>query len=194
MAESILNLTIFVALMMGTPGPANLLVMIGGASYGLKNCLPFILGLNTGTLILNVLIGFGFALIIHDSPTLQLSLKIIGGAYMLFLSLQAWFSPAENNPNLKPQFTFLQGVMVPPLNPKAWVMLTIAWVEYGSGLGSFAMQLLIIVSIFFGVQVVSHISWCYLGSLLKSSFKNSVWLKRSMIILTMAVVLWALLL
>ena len=45
MIESYLNLLIFVLLMVGTPGPANLLVMIGGARHGVLPCTGFILGL-----------------------------------------------------------------------------------------------------------------------------------------------------
>ena len=50
MTEPFLRLIVFVVLMVATPGPANLLVMIGGARLGLRGCIGFILGLVSGKL------------------------------------------------------------------------------------------------------------------------------------------------
>ena len=53
--------------MVGTPGPANLLIMSAGAQYGFRDCLPFGLGLIAGKLMLNLAmaIGLGTLLIFH---------------------------------------------------------------------------------------------------------------------------------
>ena len=39
------TLLAFVAFMVGTPGPANLIVMLAGVRQGLRQCIGFILGL-----------------------------------------------------------------------------------------------------------------------------------------------------
>ena len=39
----------FIAFMVGTPGPANLLAMLAGVRQGLRGCIGFISGLVFGT-------------------------------------------------------------------------------------------------------------------------------------------------
>ena len=46
--------------MVATPGPANLLMMIGGAQKGVASCIGFILGLVCGKVFLNLVFGLGF--------------------------------------------------------------------------------------------------------------------------------------
>jgi threonine/homoserine/homoserine lactone efflux protein len=71
MIDTYLPLLGFMILMVGTPGPANLIVMLGGAQVGIKSCMGFIAGLILGKIALNVFIGFGFAIILSGSPMLQ---------------------------------------------------------------------------------------------------------------------------
>ena len=63
MSEAFFSLLVFVLLMVGTPGPANMLAMIGGARLGLRECLGFIAGLTVGKIGVNVLFGVGFGLL-----------------------------------------------------------------------------------------------------------------------------------
>ncbi len=44
--------------MVGTPGPANLLVMLGGSQIGIRSSIGFIFGLIFGTIALNIFIGY----------------------------------------------------------------------------------------------------------------------------------------
>ena len=62
------SLLAFVAFMVGTPGPANLIVMLAGVRQGLRHCFGFILGLIIGKIALNLFIGFGFGLMLAKAP------------------------------------------------------------------------------------------------------------------------------
>ena len=59
----------FIAFMVGTPGPANLLAMLAGVRQGLRDCIGFICGLVFGKILLNLLIGFGFGVGVHRRHT-----------------------------------------------------------------------------------------------------------------------------
>jgi len=63
-----LSLLAFVAFMVGTPGPANLIVMLAGVRQGLRQSFSFILGLIVGKVALNLFIGFGFGLVLAEAP------------------------------------------------------------------------------------------------------------------------------
>ena len=54
----------FVAIMVGTPGPANLLVMLAGVQRGILGSIGFICGLIFGKVILNIFIGLGFGFVL----------------------------------------------------------------------------------------------------------------------------------
>ena len=58
------TLLAFVAFMVGTPGPANLILMLAGVRQGLRQCIGFILGLIVGKIALNLVIGFGFGIVL----------------------------------------------------------------------------------------------------------------------------------
>ena len=75
-----LALLVFVAFMVGTPGPANLVLMIAGMRQGLRGSLSFIFGLILGKILLNILIGSGFGVALASYPKLQIALT-----YMLSL-------------------------------------------------------------------------------------------------------------
>ncbi len=57
--EALGGLWLFLLVMVGSPGPANLLALSAGARAGLRPVLPFICGLVAGKLLLNMLLGVG---------------------------------------------------------------------------------------------------------------------------------------
>lgn len=79
----------FIAFMVGTPGPANLVTMLAGVSQGLQGCAGFILGLIVGKIGLNLFIGFGFGIVLAADPFLQKGLTYASASYIIFLSLRS---------------------------------------------------------------------------------------------------------
>ena len=191
MIESYLNLLIFVLLMVGTPGPANLLVMIGGARHGVLPCAGFILGLVSGKLCLNIVFGVGLGIFLTGQPILLQVLKFASAGYMVWLAAQSWNS-SGGSASQNHQFRFKQGVIVHPLNPKAWVMTLLAWTQFAPELGTPAMQLLLVPLTFALVQLVFHTAWCAAGALMQRAIPQQQLLTRGLILLTIAVVVWAL--
>ena len=192
MIEAYLALLTFILFMVATPGPANLLVMIGGAQRGVAACTGFILGLVCGKLCLNVVFGLGFGLFLADQPLLTNVLKFVSAGYMIWLALQSWNDHSNDGATHNP-FSFRRGVIVHPLNPKAWVMVILAWSQFAPAMGSLGVQLLLVTAGFAAIQLVFHIMWCASGALLQRAVPRSLWLTRSMILITVAIVIWALL-
>ena len=195
MIEAYLSLFGFMVLMVGTPGPANLLAMLGGSQIGFRSCTGFLLGLAVGKIPLNIFIGFGFGVVLSDNPTLFQTFKYISAGYMIYLAARSWNTKSVQVESVQQahQFHFKQGVIVHPLNPKAWVMSALAWSNFAPAIGSFPTQLVSVVFGFATCQLILTSFWCWGGSILGRTLPNNQKLMRSMIILTVLVVLWAIL-
>ncbi|MEK9851211.1 MAG: LysE family transporter, partial [Candidatus Puniceispirillum sp.] len=102
----------FVVFMVGTPGPANLVVMIAGAKNGLRRSIGFIFGLISGKILLNLFIGFGFGVVLAASPEWQTGFSYCSAAFMVYLALRSW--PKDNashdSPSLGQHFRFWDGI------------------------------------------------------------------------------------
>ena len=189
---NIINLWLFILLMVGTPGPANLLTMSAGAQYGVAKCMPFNFGLIGGKLILNISMGLGLGLLLANIYLLQFLFKFISAGYMIYLAFTSWNSVSQGDEE-QVIMGWRKGLLVHPLNPKAWVMIVIAWTEFGPNFGSFYYQIIIISLSFACFQLVLHTSWTFAGAILSKAFPNSLLLNRALILITISVVIWAVL-
>jgi threonine/homoserine/homoserine lactone efflux protein len=191
--DTYLSLLGFIAVMVGTPGPANLLLTIGGVQFGLSRCLLFILGLIIGKLVLNIIIGLGLGVFVTNYPWINLALKFTSAAYMIWLSVTSWsIDPkAKVEKSGSSKFSFYKGLIVHPLNPKAWVMCLIAWTAFAPKLGTASEQLVIVCLSFILCQLVLHSAWCWVGEKLRYLPFNRQKTSRFLIVLTVIVIIWA---
>ena len=183
----------FIAFMVGTPGPANLLVMLAGVTRGLRGCVGFISGMAVGKVGLNLFVGFGFSVVLETNLILQTALTYASAGYMIWLAAKSWPRSVytadrwRHKPALN--FRFRDGLILHPLNPKAWVMVVIAWGHFAPALGDFSVQLPIVIFCFTACQLLFHSLWCALGECLGRSFVYDNLLAKFIIILTVLVVL-----
>ena len=191
------TLLAYVIFMVGTPGPANLILMLAGVRQGLRQCIGFILGLLVGKIVLNLFIGFGFGLVLAEAPVWQMLLSYVSAGYMIWLALKSWPASDADTGNAEPSrghLGFRAGLFVHPINPKAWVMCVLAWGQFAPALGDFSVQLPVVILTFAVCQLCLHSLWCWLGMIMGKSLRNNVRLARAMILATVAIVLIAVLL
>jgi len=189
---SLLALWVFIAAMVGTPGPANLLIMSVGARHGFLAAMPFNAGLIGGKFLLNLAMGLGLGWILIEYETLQTVLKYVSAAFMIYLASLNWHP--RDNASLEKAVQpagILAGLIVHPLNPKAWVMTILAWTEFAPHLGEWSAQMLIVPLSFAGAQCLFHSLWAAIGAGLSIQLNQSLWLSRSLVVLTIGVVLWS---
>ena len=183
----------FIALMVGTPGPANLIVMLAGVTQGLRGCVGFISGMAVGKVGLNLFIGFGFGVVLVSNSILQTAFTYGSAGFMIWLAIKSWPRSVNHAESRRyktaVKFSFRDGVILHPLNPKAWMMVIIAWGHFAPALGDFSVQLSIIIFCFAICQLIFHSLWCALGAFLGRSFVYNQLLARVMIVLTILVVL-----
>ena len=190
-------LLVFIAFMVGTPGPANLVAMLAGVTQGVQRSVGFISGLIVGKICLNLLIGFGFGVVLAVDPFLNKVFTYASACYMVFLVVRSWPRSAMLTENQyhdsSVKFRFRDGLILHPLNPKAWVMVVMAWGHFAPALGDFNVQLPVVIFYFAVCQLIFHSLWCALGAYIGRSFAINRLLARLMITLTILVVLATLL-
>ncbi|WP_068825693.1 LysE family translocator [Pseudomonas sp. BMS12] len=107
-----------------TPGPNGLLALTHGALYGHRRTLWTVSGGVLGFVLLMALSMFGLAALLKASAHALLVLKWLGGAYLIWLGIQLWRSPAlqltplqASDPRPAAQL-FRQGLLSAVSNPK----------------------------------------------------------------------------
>lgn len=77
-----------------TPGPNGLLALTHGAIYGVRRTVFTVFGGATGFLIVIAVSMFGIGALLTAVPEVLTVLKWVGGAYLIYLGVQVWRSPA----------------------------------------------------------------------------------------------------
>ena len=189
--ELFLPLWAFIVLMVGTPGPANLLVMSAGTQHGYRTCLPFMRGLIGGKLLLNIAMVLGLLSLIGLYPVLAQLFTYASAIYVTWLALQGWnVSPSVDSAAARPSFR--QGLWVHPLNPKAWAMSALAFSKFGADYEEPWQRYLVIPLSSTYAQLALHSAWCVARAVLRTPLEGSLLLTRGLIVLTIATVGWAL--
>src|SRR3982751_6663417 len=86
--QTLTAVLIFSAVMGFTPGPNNAMLASSGARFGVARTLPHLAGVTVGFPVMMFLVGVGLASILLASPRLQLAMKIVSCAYLLWLTFQ----------------------------------------------------------------------------------------------------------
>lgn len=154
---------IFAVSQVGTPGPANMALMATGARFGLVASLPFVAGVALGKQLVIWPVGFGLMELAGQAPGLFEALKWAAAAYI------CWLAYRVANLRLRPGQAegrapgFWAGLIVHPLNPKAWGMITAGFTSFVAP-GTPALQATAtIAAILLASQVILHPLWTLAG-------------------------------
>ena len=130
MPVELIALTLFAVLQIGTPGPANMALLATGAGYGLRRALPFVAGVVVGKQLIIWPLGFGLMQLAQSAPGVFLVMKYISAAYIVYLAWRVANMRLKADQTDGPPPGFLAGLIVHPLNPKAWGMITAAFTSF----------------------------------------------------------------
>ncbi len=155
-----------------SPGPVNIVALSNGRQFGFGLSQSHVLGATLGFVVLLLFTGFGLHEILKQWPLLTELVRWGGMAFLLYL---AWKLAADNGRidvegATTPQPSFMHGVIMQWLNPKAWLAAVAgmgAFVANGEAMliGSFAL-------IYCVVCYVSIACWAYAGAFLNRYLHN----------------------
>lgn len=170
--EQIFALVGFVAVMTGTPGPNNLMLVSSGANAGFIRSLPHILGIVIGCQIMLLCIALGLGQLLSHSPSLINGLRITGALYLLWLAWQLVRNRSlQDHPQQQQPLTFIQAALFQWVNPKAW-MMTLTGVATFTQPHNFTPSMLLLAGTFVVVGLPLISSWNLFGAALKNGLKK----------------------
>ena len=187
---------LFAFAMIGTPGPANMILLTAGARFGLRGSLRFVAGIVLGKQLIIWPIGFGLMALAETAPIAFTVLKWMCAAYIAWLAWRiagARIVPGETEENPP---GFAAGLVVHPLNPKAWAMITTGFTAF-VGAGTPALTATAgIAAVLLCVQCLLHPVWCWGGSQIGRLVGGTLaerWVMRGLAALTVLSVAYVLL-
>ncbi len=195
MSVAIPSLTLFSVSQIATPGPANMAMMATGARYGFRAALPFVGGVVLGKQMIIWPIGFGLMGLADTAPFLFTLLKYASAAYIIWL---AWKVAnlrlaVGQGPDTAPGF--VAGLIVHPLNPKAWAMTVSSFTAFVAPGTSPFNATVTIAAVSLGCQIVLHPMWTLAGDRIAKTVagtRGEPYLMWTLAALTVASVLFVL--
>jgi threonine/homoserine/homoserine lactone efflux protein len=192
---SIASFAVFAASQVGTPGPANMALLTTGASYGFRAALPFVAGVVLGKQLVIWPVGFGIMGLASVAPWIFEVLKYVSAAYIIWLAWKvihlrlSTAGPASTTPG------FIAGLIVHPLNPKAWAMIIAGFTSFVTPNTDPLIATASIGGILMATQLFFHPLWALAGDRIARSLAGTAaepYLMYSLAFLTVASVLFVL--
>lgn len=186
--EYLLSVALFAISSSVTPGPNNIMVMTSGVNFGVKKTMPLLLGICVGFTIMLLLVGLGFGQLFNLFPQLDVVIKTLGTAYLLYL---AWQIAQSGNVSVaggqsKP-LGFMKGALFQWVNGKAWVVAIGAISAFTTVGDTYMSQNLTIAMTFFVASFPCVGVWLMFGSVLRQYLQKPSYLR--LFNLTMSILL-----
>ena len=202
---ALLALTTFAFVTSITPGPNNIMLLHSGARFGFRLTVPHMLGVSIGFTLMIFLCCIGIAAVILRYPLSNWALKIIGCAYMLWLSYKLWRNgsmpnPTINTPSADERFraqplTFTQAALFQYVNPKAWMVALTIPAAYLPKSGSLWLNSVLIAALCLLINLPSISVWTRGGQMLQALLhrpKLAYWINHLIVLMTIycAISVW----
>lgn len=196
MGVAIGSFLLFAASQVGTPGPANMALLATGARYGFRPALPFVAGVAFGKQLVIWPMGFGLLALSQSVPLLFEVLKWASAAYICWL---AWrvanlrLSVGEADSAVP---GFMAGLIVHPLNPKAWAMITAGFTSFVTPETPTLYATAVIAICLLSCQIILHPLWAFGGEKLAATVSGTsaerylMWVLAALTVASVAYVLF----
>jgi len=163
MAVATGSFLIFAASQVGTPGPANMVLLSTGARYGLRRALPFVAGVTLGKQLIIWPMGFGLMQLAETAPWIFETLKWLSAGYIFWLAWRIANMRLDLDNSAGPPPGFFTGLAVHPINPKAWAMITAGFTSFVTPDTPTLQATALIAISLLGCQILLHPVWTYGG-------------------------------
>lgn len=163
MSIALAPLVVFAASQVGTPGPANMALMATGARFGFRRALPFVAGVALGKQLIIWPIGFGLMELAEAAPGVFAALKYVSAAYIIWLAWKVANLRLGQGRETGTAPGFKAGLIVHPLNPKAWAMIIGGFTAFVAPETPAFTATATIAAVLLGCQIILHPIWTLAG-------------------------------
>lgn len=159
------------------PGPSSFILLASGASFGLRQSLPLLLGICLGYVIMLLVVGLAFEPFMSAPPALFMVFKVVFALWALWL---AWkmarrLQPAEGIPAAQRLLSFPQALAFQIINPASWFVAFVTMVHFTATAPSdagFVSLVLMLAAIFAVINLPSIGLYALLGQVLHRLFPD----------------------
>ena len=162
MSVAVATFAVFAASQVGTPGPANMALLATGARFGFRAALPFVAGVALGKQFVIWPVGFGLMELADRAPWVFETLKWVSAAYILWLAWKVANLRLTTGGKARAP-GFAAGLIVHPLNPKAWAMIVAGFTGFVAPGTDPLYATATIGGILLACQVILHPIWTLAG-------------------------------
>ena len=195
MSVAVASFAVFAASQVGTPGPANMALLATGARFGFRAALPFVAGVALGKQLVIWPVGFGLMELADRAPWVFVVLKYASAAYIIWLAWKVANMRLNTGTRAAQAPGFTAGLIVHPLNPKAWAMIVGGFTAFVAPGTSTLEATATIAAVLLACQIVLHPVWTLAGDAIARSVAGTAgepYLMWSLAALTVASVLFVL--
>ena len=152
-----------VAIIIAIPGPDMLLSLSRGLTQGRGAGFAHAFGVGSGIMAHSLLAAFGVSALLTASETAFWVMKLVGGAYLVYLGVHQWRSVTSTTvlsaPKAPLTTIFWRGMLSNLLNPKVALFVLAfvpQFVQSGSAASSPLVQMLLLGAIFSILTVIAY--------------------------------------
>lgn len=159
--------------MVGSPGPATMSLAATGAAFGVRRGLGFLAGLVTGMILVMGIVATGVMGVMLAWPGVAPVLYALAAAYIVYLAYRiATAPPLSDSSNHNRQPTFIGGVFLNLVNPKAYAVMAALFsgfvlIEVSPQLDA-ALKFVILLTIL----SITNTAWLFIGAALTRFAQN----------------------
>ena len=195
MSVAVVSFLVFGASQVGTPGPANMALLATGARYGFRAALPFVAGVILSKQLVIWPVGFGLMELADRAPGVFQALRWACVAYICWLAWKIANLRLDPTQDVSTPPGFLAGLLVHPLNPKAWAMIVAGFTNFVTPGTPALLATATIAACLLGLQIILHPIWAFFGDQIARTVagtKFEPYLMYSLAVLTVASVIFVL--
>jgi threonine/homoserine/homoserine lactone efflux protein len=154
-----------------TPGPNNIMSMNNAKNVGFKKGIIFNFGILVGFFVVMILCLIFSTVLYTLVPKIQLPMKILGAAYMLYLIIKT-FVPSKKHEIKNNNGSFLVGALLQLINPKIIIYGITAMSSYILVYYKGLPVLVFFAFLLAFVGFTGTICWALFGSLFNKMFNK----------------------
>ncbi|HEX3801767.1 MAG TPA: LysE family translocator [Solirubrobacteraceae bacterium] len=163
------------------PGPSVIFLVSRALANGSRGAVLSVLGNAFGEYVQVIGVAFGIGTLVEDSAFVFSALKLIGGAYLIYLGIRTFRQRkslaaaigAVSQPRRRAG-SFLEAMTVGATNPKTIVFLAAMLPQFVSrGAGSVPLQIMVLGAIFAAIAIISDTVWVLAAGRFRAWFARS---------------------
>jgi threonine/homoserine/homoserine lactone efflux protein len=179
--DQLLVFSLAAAVVIAIPGPSVIFLVSRALSSGQRVAVLSVIGNALGEYVQVLAVAFGIGTLVEDSVFAFTALKLVGGAYLVYLGIKAFRQrgslAAAIGAAAAPRSgrrSFAEAFTVGASNPKTIVFLAAMLPQFvASGSGSVPPQIMLLGAIFAGIAVLSDTVWVMLAARFRAWFGRS---------------------